>query len=123
MIGHSQAHDNSNCSSVVTLYVLTSSILILIYIGKACILIRSLKNHKIDTTQPGRGKGGKGWGVFTLTLYTYKYLPFGVPFHKIWHSDLWVSSEIKEPIYINFVYFEQIVVNRGNLSRTGCFFF
>ena len=74
-------------------------------------------------TSPG-GQGFSHWhGIMCL--------PFGVPFYKSWYSNWGFSTQMKAlisknlvyyPIYINWVYFKQIIVKNTQFEQNWCFF-
>ena len=124
MIGHSQAHDDSNQYSVVTVCVLSSSMCTSWYwsIGKVCILIRSPKITK--WAQHSWGGEGREDGEFShwlgmqlsACLLKYCFTKFGIVIGGF-------SSEIKKPNYINLVYFEQIMTKCTISAKLSAFLF
>ena len=58
-------------------------------------------------------------------VYVYVLVFSGV-FHEYWYSDGWVSSQTKVfnlQIYINWVYFDQIILKRTQIEQNWVFFF
>ena len=64
-----------------------------------------------------------GWGILTLTWYTYMCLPFGRFFAKFGIAIGGLHQRPRSPNYINWVYFGKIITKSTQFDQNWVLFF